>query len=298
MNFNEMEVIRDLTTGKSGEVRLLRDRRNGNTFVVRLQTRPGGNESKFASKFMETVLVLSSCSHPCLLGFVGWSFPRESHPGQIGCEYAEGGSLRSHLTGGKLVDDTLIAIITCGLVRGMKYLHSRGIVHRNLCPDTIFIDSSLHPKIGGLEALSLWSSEFALDQRIESSYYTAPELYRWAVGSDQDQDPDQCQDKEYAQLADVYSFGLILYEMIIGRPVFGSNIGHEQLILMASGTDRPELPRTLNCGVRRMIRQCWSADVELRNSFDVIWRQLENLNFQITPRVDCERVCNYIREIK
>jgi serine/threonine protein kinase len=152
------------------------------------------------------------------------------------------------------------------------------------------IDSStLHPKIGGFSESCFWSSQIPLDGMIGSNHYLAPEM-----------DPSSIwyqKNKECTKAADVYSFGLILYEMIVGQPVFGFDTPHDELISFSSGPTRPELPRTMAIGMRQILRQCLSADPELRNSFDVIWRQLEDIEFDITPGADRERIRNYIREI-
>jgi serine/threonine protein kinase len=253
--------------------------------VVRLQVPPVGEESLFASKIVDQVSWLVTCSHPCLLKFFGWSFPTESSPGQIGMEYAANGNLREFLCQHHSVDDTERTIIICGIVQGMKYLHKQGIIHRDLRPETIFVDHSGSPKIGGFEKARLLSVDLNLTGGGNCSLYLAPELY----GTENVE--------ELAPAVDVYSFGLILYELIVGRPVFLPNTPLKKLHSLASGTERPEFPSRMQIGLKQIIHQSWSADPMTRNSFDIIWQQLEGMNFELTSKVDVPRVIHYIRQI-
>jgi serine/threonine protein kinase len=289
MDFSRMPLIRDLSKRPSSQVKLVRSDEDNVHIIVQSQIPPAGEESKFALKHLQTAVLLSACSHPCFLRFVGWSFPSAGIPGQIGLEYAERGSLCNLLNERRLFrDETLIAIITCAIVIGMNYLHCRGIMHRNLRPETVFLDSIGDPKIGGLHKACRWSDEVTLSRGISSPLYMAPEMYASNTGDENDEN--------YTETVDVYSFGLILYEMITGKPVYPPDTPLTTLASLASGTDRPKLPPTLNRGVRTIIRQCWSADPEARSSFDVIWRQLANLDFKITSNVDSACVLDYIRK--
>jgi hypothetical protein len=284
-DFNRMPVVRILKNSPSSVVKLVRDNDMNCEIVVRWQVPPIGEESSFALKLVEQISWLTRCSHPCLLKFFGWSFPTESSPGKFGMEYARGGNLRDFQFRKDNVDETVIAIIVCGIVQGMKYLHQQNIIHRDLRPENIFLDCSGFPKIGGFEKARLLSVDLTLTSDNNSSLYLAPELY----GTENID--------ELAPSVDVYSFGMILYELIVGQPVFPLHTPLGKLHSLAAGTERPELPPEMCFALKQIIQQSWSANPVIRNSFDLIWRQLEVVNFAITPGVDVERVMTYIQQI-
>jgi hypothetical protein len=284
-DFSQLKVIRVLKNSPSSVVKLVRDGDMKCEIVVRWQMPPIGEESLFASKFVDQTSLLVKCSHPCLLKFFGWSFPTESSPGQIGMEYAPNGSLRDLFCRQQEIDDTKVAIIICGIVQGMKYLNEQGIIHRDLRPENIFLDCFGSPKIGGFEKARLSSVDLTLTSGDNCSLYLAPELYKTENV------------EELTPAVDVYSFGLILYELIVGQPVFPRDTPLGKLHSLAAGTSRPKLPPEMSSGVKQIIQQSWSADPIIRNSFEIIWRQLEVLNFKITPKVEVESVMNYIQQI-
>jgi serine/threonine protein kinase len=103
--------------------------------------------------------------------------------------------------------------------------------------------------------------------------------------------------EELTRAVDVYSFGLILYELIVGRPVFPRDTPLGKLHSLAARTSPPKFPPEMSSGLKQIIQQSWSADPMIRSSFDVIWGQLEAMKFAITPKIGVERVMNYIRQI-
>ena len=111
-----------------------------------------------------------------------------------------------------------------GIVAGLSYLHDRGIVHRDLKPGNIFRDNGL-VKIGdvGLSKFISESRRSAQTQSVGTVYYMAPEV---AHG-------------RYGREVDVYSLGVILYELLAGRvPFDGESTGE---ILMKHLTEKPDL---------------------------------------------------------
>ncbi len=111
-----------------------------------------------------------------------------------------------------------------GITAGLSFLHDRGIVHRDLKPANIFCDSGI-VKIGdvGLSKYISESRRSAQTQSVGTVYYMAPEVARGRYGRE----------------VDVYSTGIILYEMMTGRVPFEGETTAE--ILMKHLTAEPDL---------------------------------------------------------
>ena len=147
-------------------------------------------------------------------------------------EYVAGKSLSQVLDGypdGMPIDD--VRKWLAGLVEGLNFLHDRGIVHRDLKPGNVFLESGV-VKIGdvGLSKFISESHRSAQTQSVGTVYYMAPEV---AHG-------------RYGREVDVYSLGIVLYELISGRvPFIGESAGE---ILMKHLSEKPDLspiPRRL-----------------------------------------------------
>jgi len=111
-----------------------------------------------------------------------------------------------------------------GMVEGLSFLHDRGIVHRDLKPGNVFLENGV-VKIGdvGLSKFISESHRSAQTQSVGTVYYMAPEV---AHG-------------RYGREVDIYSLGIVLYELLTGRvPFIGESAGE---ILMKHLSERPDL---------------------------------------------------------
>jgi len=94
----------------------------------------------------------------------------------------------------------LIAI-ALDIARGMEYIHSQGVIHRDLKPENVLIDQDFHMKIADFG--------IACEEAYCDSLADDPGTYRWMA-------PEMIKHKSYGRRVDVYSFGLILWEMVAG----------------------------------------------------------------------------------
>ncbi len=153
--------------------------------------------------------------------------------------------LQEHPAGMPLKD---VLAWMAGITAGLSYLHDRGIVHRDLKPANVFSESGI-VKIGdvGLSKYISESRRSAQTQSVGTVYYMAPEVARGRYGRE----------------VDVYSMGVILYEMITGRVPFEGETTAE--ILMKHMTAEPDLS-VLPERLRPVIAAALEKDPDLRIS--------------------------------
>jgi serine/threonine protein kinase len=182
-DISEMRKVHELGEGAFGNVTLVEDPSTHDLIALKTFRDPV-TEGAFL-KAAESVICLC---HPCVVRAVGCSFGRRS---TVGSTYFARGSLRNCS-----LDETEKAIIACGIVLGMKYIHSRGLVHGDLKPENIMIDERGRPQIGDVANRLL-----SFSRGVGRTDYRAPE---------KDDEAD------YTEAGDVYSFATILNEMLLG----------------------------------------------------------------------------------
>ncbi|XP_074580073.1 serine/threonine-protein kinase 12-like isoform X1 [Curcuma longa] len=187
------------------------------------------NEDK-VSAFIDELTLLQKIRHPNVVQFLG--AVTQSSPMMIVTEYLPKGDLRAYLT--KKHPSQRIAIkFALDIARGMNYLHEHkpeAIVHRDLEPSNILRDDSGHLKVAdfGVSKMLKMTKTVREDKPLTSldtaCRYIAPEVLR---------------NEEYDTKVDVFSFCLILQEMIEGSPPFSGKPDTEVLRAYA----RKERPR-------------------------------------------------------
>ncbi|XP_019159293.1 PREDICTED: serine/threonine-protein kinase STY8 isoform X2 [Ipomoea nil] len=164
------------------------------------------------------------------------------------------------------------------IARGMNYLHEHkpeAIIHRDLEPSNILRDDSGHLKVAdfGLSKLMRFTKSIKEDKPLtsqETSWrYVAPEVLK---------------NEEYDTMVDVFSFALILQEMIEGCPPFPT----KQEIDVAkayAANERPPFRAPVKLyahGLRELIEDCWSENPARRPTFRLIISKLEEINQILT----------------
>jgi hypothetical protein len=256
------------------EVKFMRHRESGEEIAVKTFF---GKSQEVQKEMMSEVEALRQLQHPCIVSLKGWCRGRGSEGGKIITEYVGGGNLRKLLRSDNKAPEwwtaSKKAITIAGIVLGMKFIHSRNFIHRDLKPTNILLDEEHNVKIGDFGTSRIYSADVTLTS-VGNDLYMAKEV----------------SSGEYDQKVDVYSFGIILYEIITGNGVFSNEgIKGELYADMLKG-NRPKIPEEVMPFVRELIDKCWCQDASARPDFSEIWRTLKEREFKVLPGVDIEAV--------
>ncbi len=159
-------------------------------------------------------------------------------------EVVEGGSLDRRAKETALAADEAASLVE-KLARAMHYAHQRGVIHRDLKPANILLTTEGEPKI----------TDFGLAKRLErdpnmteAGYVTQTGA---AIGTPSYMAPEQAEGKRVGPLADVYSLGAVLYELLTFRPPFVADSVIDTLLMVVKeeppspASLQPHLPRDL-----------------------------------------------------
>jgi hypothetical protein len=106
--------------------------------------------------------------------------------------------------------------------------------------------------------------------------------------------PEMCDSADDTAAVDVYSFSLIVYEVIVGEPVFPATTTLPVLFRKLSQGDRPPLPGSMALTVQEIIRHGWSVDPAARGSFEGIFDAIRRIRFRMTLKVDVGKVAEFV----
>jgi serine/threonine protein kinase len=180
-------------------------------------------------------------------------------------------------------NSTTITIILVGIVLGMADAHKNKVVHGSLKPNNILLDGEHLVKISDFGALEWQRAGISREVATDALLYI-------------DQSPDDDDDDDLGFERDVYSFGIILYEILMVGKGLHDVIKRIALNKILSGT-RPDIPDTFTDWVSNLIDDCWAAHPKQRPTFNRIFTILSERKFQLLKDVKVEEVQNFVTRI-
>lgn len=245
-------VLEFLQKGGMGEVHKARDMRLDRTVAIKFLPRALAADPAALEQFQREVRAASSLNHPriCTVHDVG---EFQGRPFLV-MEFLEGQSLRDRIAGEPLpiVELMDLAVQIC---EALKAAHAKGIVHRDIKPGNIFITASRQIKIldfglakrsGEARPVAKATVSAAEEQTATGTGITVTRP-GGITGTLAYLSPEQARGEEVDSRSDIYSFGVVLYQMATGRPTFRAETFGELIGAILHQT--PAKPSALNPAV-------------------------------------------------
>lgn len=210
------------------------------------------------SYFINDHEVLNIHNHPNILHMYASLFNEPNLPPSILIEFCP--TNLEQAIKNKMISKVNICYCIYQIAEGMRYIHSRQIIHRNLKPSNIFISEDGTIKIGDFGISRLMT----IKEQIQSH---GPEALKYMA-------PEILNEQDYDEHADVFSFGMIVYFMLSGGEL--PNVDFQNIC-----KGNIPIPTKFPLLAQQLLEACWDLESKVRPSFSVICNILEQNNFNL-----------------
>jgi eukaryotic-like serine/threonine-protein kinase len=250
-----------LGSGGMGEVWRAHDSKLGRD--VALKTLPPGFSTNLdrVARLTREARLLASLSHPNIAAIHGLEESDGEHV--LVMELVEGPTLAERMAKGRLPRDEALSIAQ-QIAEGLEAAHEKGIVHRDLKPANVVVPRKGTVKLldfGIAKALSVepgdvW--EVPPDASTQPASSTSEGI---VLGTTRYMSPEQAQGKPVDRRADVWAFGVVLFEMLSGGRLFdGETVSDVLASVLRQEIDWTRLPRDVPRSVRHLLGRCLERD--------------------------------------
>ena len=243
-----------LGAGGMGEVWRATDTKLGRDVALKVLPAEMAANPERLDRFRREAMMLAALDHPGVVGV--YSVEESGGVHFLTMQLVEGESLDHLIAEGGMDIDRILEIGTA-IAEALAAAHAKGIVHRDLKPANVMVAGDGRVKVldFGLAKIAAPSSDELVDSEMETDLHTREGV---VMGTMPYMSPEQIAGRAVDQQTDVFSFGVMLYEMATGRRPFAGQSSAE--LASAILRDTPPAPTALRAGLPdgllRVISRC------------------------------------------
>lgn len=199
------KILAPIGTGGSSQVYLAEDTALHREVAIKVLDPDAAADASTRKMFVKEARALASLSHPSIVSI--YDVGEVDGVPYIVMEHLPGGNLKQRIERSGPLSAIQAVTHTVEIANGLAFAHSKGIVHADLKPSNILFDSSDHAKVCDFGIARTPQEDADTPQLFATAMYVAPE---------------RVEGKTATPATDVYGLGLLLYEMLVGKPPFVS----------------------------------------------------------------------------
>jgi tetratricopeptide (TPR) repeat protein len=223
------QIIEQLGRGGMGRVYRALDTKTREEVAIKLIRPDIAEDKRTLERFVNEIKLAHKISHRNIGKMYHLGEDRGLH--YITLEYVSGEDLKSFIRRSRRLDIATTVAIAKQICSGLSEAHDAGIVHRDLKPSNIMIDKEGNAKI----------LDFGIARAVGAPGVTAEGS---VIGTPEYMSPEQVDGRESDGRSDIYSFGVILFEMVTGRLPFAADTPF--IVAFKQQSERPPRPEDLN----------------------------------------------------
>ncbi len=290
-SFGHYEIVRQIGAGGMGEVYLAKDTKLDRKVAVKILNEKFAAHELNLQRFIQEAKAASALNHPNIL--VIHEIGESENSNYIVSEFIEGETLREHLQKSPLKPSEILDIAV-QIANALTAAHRAHIIHRDIKPENIIIRPDGFVKIldFGLAKL-IEQKAIGLENATVKQNQTAKGVIMGTVNY---MSPEQAKGEKIDERTDIFSFGVVLYEMIAGRTSFAGDSMSETFANLINAEPPPlsrfsantpdELNRIVAKTLRKKRDERYQTMKDLLSDLKALQKRLEFEEFRVSPSGD------------
>jgi eukaryotic-like serine/threonine-protein kinase len=254
------EILAPLGSGGMGEVYRARDSKLNRDVALKILPAMFTDDAERMARFRREAQVLASLNHPNIGSIYG--LEESNNLRVLVLELVEGPTLADRITGGALPLEEVLAIAR-QIADAVAYAHEKGVTHRDLKPANIKITPEGNVKVldFGLAKVLQGPKDLNSNPSDSPTYNNPTTLEGMILGTAAYMSPEQAKGKPVDKRADIWAFGVVLYELLTGGHLFHRETMSDTLAaVLKEEPDWNRIPVT----VRPLLQHCLEKDPNRR----------------------------------
>ncbi|KMZ75195.1 Serine/threonine-protein kinase HT1 [Zostera marina] len=229
--------------------------------LIKVSEQEDENRERLEEQFDSEVNLLIKLSHPNVVQIIAAC--RKPPVYFIITEYMSQGTLKMYLheKGPYSLTMEIVLRLALDISRGMKHIHSLGVIHRDLKSDNLLLNDEMRVKIGDF-------GTSCIANECRGNKCKMAGTYRWMA-------PEMFKEKVYTKKVDIYSFGIVLWELTTALIPFQGMTPIQAAYAACEKDMRPKLATNCSPAINKLIENCWAANPAKRLAFTDIVSILE-----------------------
>ncbi|WP_455103633.1 Stk1 family PASTA domain-containing Ser/Thr kinase [Peptostreptococcus sp.] len=275
---NRYEILRKIGDGGMAFVYQARDKLLNRIVAVKVLRPEFVDDQEFLVKFKREAEAVASLSHPNIVNVYDVGEDGKVH--YIVMEYVDGQNLKEIIQDEGRLEEYTALDIAKQIARALSAAHRNGIIHRDIKPHNILISK---------DGRQVKVADFGIAKAVSSSTMTNMGS---VIGSVHYISPEQAKGKHLTSNADLYSLGIVLYEMIIGRVPFSGDspisiaLKHINEDIAFTEEDKINIPNSVRTIISKMTQK------EPANRYQTAEELIEDIEF-VERNIDLPYIKDY-----